>query len=79
MPLVIRQVIQSRRYGLSGPTVVLLHGGPGAAGEMAPLAVQLSDEFDVIEPLQRGGGALPLTVAVHVADLHQVMKNLPGN
>jgi pimeloyl-ACP methyl ester carboxylesterase len=75
----VRQVIQSRRYGHGGPTVVLLHGGPGASGEMTPLAVQLSDKFNVIAPLQRGGGALPLTVAVHVADLHQVLESLPGD
>jgi pimeloyl-ACP methyl ester carboxylesterase len=73
MPPMADKAIQFRRYGSIGPQVVLLHGGPGAAGEMAPLARWLSARFRVIEPLQRGGGATPLTVATHVADLHQIL------
>ena len=41
-----------RLYGLPPYTVAVVHGGPGAAGEMAPVARELSDEFGVIEPLQ---------------------------
>lgn len=40
-------------YGKRPYSVVLVHGGPGAAGEMAPVAVELSSEFGVLEPLQR--------------------------
>ncbi|MFC1490137.1 alpha/beta fold hydrolase [Candidatus Latescibacterota bacterium] len=29
-----------------------MHGGPGAAGEMAPLARMLAEDFGVLEPLQ---------------------------
>lgn len=47
----------------------MLHGGPGAAGYMAPVARALSNRFDVFEPLQRGSGLEPLTVARHVQDL----------
>ncbi len=43
--------VQLRRYGF-GPRVVVLHGGPGALGEMAPVARELADEFEVLEPLQ---------------------------
>jgi len=56
-----------------GRTVVVLHGGPGAPGYMAPVARQLAGSFRVLEPLQRGSGKKPLTVAKHVDDLHEVL------
>lgn len=67
--------IQVRTYGQSGPTVLLLHGGPGAPGGMAPVARTLADSFHVLEPLQRGSHDEPLSVACHVADLHQVIAS----
>lgn len=70
--------IQVREYGSSGPPVVLLHGGPGAAGYMAPAARQLADSFRVLEPLQRRREDEPLTVARHVADLNGVVKSCAG-
>lgn len=66
--------IRVREYGTSGPLVILLHGGPGAPGYMAPLARELADAFRVFEPLQRGSGALPLSVARHVEDLHEIVE-----
>jgi len=65
--------IAVRRYGAAGPVVALLHGGPGAPGEMAPLARTLAGGFEVLEPLQRRSGGEPLTVARHVADLAEVL------
>ena len=63
-----------RRYGSTGPTVIVLHGGPAAPGSAAELARGLADGFRVIEPWQRGsGGGEPLTVARHVADLHDLV------
>lgn len=41
-----------RRYGRPPHRVVLVHGGPGAGGEMAPVARRLSEGFGVIEPIQ---------------------------
>src|SRR6266851_9900334 len=67
--------VQMRTYGISGPIVIVLHGGPGAAGYLAPLARGLAEFFRVLEPFQRGSGAEPLTVAQHIADLHEVVKN----
>ncbi|MEI7482985.1 MAG: alpha/beta hydrolase [Elusimicrobiota bacterium] len=32
--------------------MALIHGGPGAAGELAPVAVALSSEISILEPLQ---------------------------
>ena len=69
--------IKVRHYGRSGPHVVLLHGGPGAPGEMVPVARYLSRQFRVLEPLQRGSGGVPLSVALHVADLHEVLRDFP--
>ncbi len=63
-----------RRYGTEGPVVTVLHGGPGAAGYMAPVARGLADKFRVLEPFQRGSGEEPLTVARHIADLHELVK-----
>ena len=62
-----------RRHGAAGPRVVCLHGGPGAPGTMASLARALQDRWEVLEPLQRLSGDTPLSVAVHVEDLHGVM------
>ncbi len=67
-----------REYGSSERTVVLIHGGPGAAGYLAPLAQGLADAFHVLEPFQRRSGGAPLTVAQHVADLHEVVSSLRG-
>ena len=66
--------IQSRVYGTSGPYVILLHGGPGAPGYMAAIARQLAGSFRILEPFQRGSGTEQLTVARHVADLHEFIK-----
>jgi len=62
-----------RRYGESGPWVVVLHGGPAGVGNAAPIARGLADDFRVLEPWQRGSGTGPLTVGRHVADLHEII------
>jgi len=41
-----------RIYGSPPFSVVVVHGGPGAPGEMKPVAEELSKNFGVIEPLQ---------------------------
>jgi len=41
-----------RIYGSPPLTLALLHGGPGAPGEMAPVAEALSSRMGVLEPLQ---------------------------
>ncbi len=41
-----------RKYGSAPFSLVLLHGGPGAAGELAPVARKLSEYTGVIEALQ---------------------------
>ncbi len=39
-------------YGKPPYNVVLIHGGPGAIGEMQPVAETLSSDFGILEPLQ---------------------------
>jgi pimeloyl-ACP methyl ester carboxylesterase len=72
----LSRVIRVRSYGSNGPTVVVLHGGPGAPGYMAPVARALADTFRVLEPLQRRSGSGLLTVARHVEDLHEVIATM---
>jgi pimeloyl-ACP methyl ester carboxylesterase len=45
-------MINLRRYGKTPFSVAVIHGGPGAAGEMAPVAKELSKTSSVLEPLQ---------------------------
>lgn len=68
-------VIETRAYGRAGGYVLVLHGGPGAAGYMRPVAVELAGSFRVLEPFQRGSGGERLTVERHVADLDEVVKS----
>ena len=44
-----------RIYGNAPFNIALVHGGPGAPGEMAPLARELASEMGVLEPLQTAG------------------------
>jgi len=41
-----------RKYGKAPFKVAVVHGGPGAAGEMAPVARELVFICGVLEPLQ---------------------------
>lgn len=41
-----------RFHGNSPFTVAVIHGGPGAGGEMYPVAVELSTETGILEPFQ---------------------------
>jgi pimeloyl-ACP methyl ester carboxylesterase len=41
-----------RRYGKAPFAIVVVHGGPGAGGEMAPVARELASTWGVLEPIQ---------------------------
>ena len=41
-----------RKYGKTPYKIAVIHGGPGAPGEMAPVARELASEWGVLEPLQ---------------------------
>jgi pimeloyl-ACP methyl ester carboxylesterase len=68
--------LRNRAYGTTGPLVVVLHGGPGAPGYMAPVARGLADAFRVLEPFQRSSGGARLTVDRHVRDLDELIVPL---
>ena len=59
-----------RTYGIAPFRVALLHGGPGAGGEMAPVARELALLLGILEPLQSAH-----TVSGQVEELHaQLLK-----
>lgn len=41
-----------RKYGIGPFSVAVIHGGPGASGEMAPVAKELALVCGILEPLQ---------------------------
>lgn len=62
----------ARRYGKHRPSVVLVHGGPGAAGELAPLAKLLAARgFGVLEPFQTG-----TSIDAQIAELRDFLQAL---
>jgi pimeloyl-ACP methyl ester carboxylesterase len=72
-------MLHVRQYGTSGSYVVVLHGGPGIPGYMAPIARGLADSYRVLEPFQRGSGDKPLTVGQHIEDLLEVINFYAGD
>ena len=55
---------EMRTYGSAPFNVVVVHGGPGARGEMAPVAKELSRYVGVLEPMQ-----LSMTIDGEVEEL----------
>ena len=58
-----------RKYGNGPFNVAVIHGGPGAPGEMAPVARELSSISGVLEPLQTAA-----TVEGQVRELRAVLE-----
>jgi len=57
-----------RKYGEAPFSIAVVHGGPGAPGEMAPVARELSSVGGVLEPLQSA-----MTLEGQVAELKEVL------
>lgn len=57
-----------RKYGTKPYDLVLLHGGPGAAGMMGPIARRLSISFGVLEPLM-----LSLSIKEQLDELNSIV------
>jgi pimeloyl-ACP methyl ester carboxylesterase len=57
-----------RKYGNHPFKVAVIHGGPGAPGEMAPVARELAKARGVLEPLQTA-----LTIDGEVEELRQAL------
>jgi len=58
-----------RKYGQAPFRVALIHGGPGAPGEMKPVAEELSKDFGILEPLQTAD-----SIDGQVEELKSVLK-----
>lgn len=57
-----------RTYGIPPYRAAVVHGGPGAAGSMEPVARELSSKTAVVEPIQHG-----LSVDSQVDELKEVL------
>lgn len=58
-----------RKYGNPPYTAAVIHGGPGAAGEMAPVAAGLALSCGILEPLQT-----KTSILGQVAELHEIIS-----
>ena len=58
-----------RKYGAAPYTIAVIHGGPGAPGEMAPVARELAKDWGVLEPLQTAS-----SLSGQVEELKEVLE-----
>ena len=74
-----QQPLPVNRYGHTGRSVIVVHGGPGAPGGASLLAHALADPLHVLEPWQRLSSDIALTVAQHIEDLANLISHeIPG-
>ncbi|PWR71146.1 alpha/beta fold hydrolase [Methanospirillum stamsii] len=57
-----------RKYGDSPYRIAVIHGGPGAAGEMAPVARFLSHHYGILEPMQTA-----VTIQGQIEELAEIL------
>lgn len=62
-----------RTYGEKPFNIAVIHGGPGAGGEMAPVARELSPQWGILEPIQ-----CATTLAGQIEELRMELEQL-GN
>jgi pimeloyl-ACP methyl ester carboxylesterase len=48
----VEKLLNVRKHGISPYTVAVIHGGPGACGELTPVASELAKHSGVLEPWQ---------------------------
>ena len=58
-----------RKYGTAPYSVAVIHGGPGAPGDAAPIAKQLSSHCGILEPLQTES-----TIGGQINELHSLLE-----
>lgn len=63
--------ILARKHGPEPFTVVVVHGGPGAAGEMGPVGQRLGSSWGVLEPMQSA-----TTVDGQIEELRAAVESL---
>jgi pimeloyl-ACP methyl ester carboxylesterase len=61
--------VNLRTYGGEPYDLVLLHGGPGAPGDMEPIAKRISISFGILEPL-----LLSPSINDQLEELHSIIK-----
>ena len=59
-----------KQYGKPPFSVVVVHGGPGAGGEMGPVAHELAADWGVLEPIQTAA-----SLEGQVEELKTILKN----
>ena len=59
-----------RKHGKEPFRIAVIHGGPCAPGEMAPVARELSADWGVLEPLQTAA-----SVEGQIEELHGVLND----
>ena len=59
-----------RKYGKAPFNIAVIHGGPGAGGELAPVANRLGKDRGVLEPLQTAH-----SVEGQIDELKEVLEN----
>ncbi len=62
-------MINPRKYGNEPYTIAVIHGGPGAGGEMAPIAIKLSSKYGVLEPIQTA-----LSITGQIKELKAILE-----
>lgn len=62
-----------RKYGSPPYTIAVIHGGPGAAGEMAPVAKVISEYCGVLEPMQTKS-----SISGQAAEIHDILSKNAG-
>ena len=58
-----------RKYGEPPFSLAVIHGGPGAPGDIAPVAKELSAEWGILEPLQSA-----MSIAGQIDELQAVLE-----
>jgi len=59
-----------RKYGKPPFSIAVVHGGPGMPGEMEPVAIELSSQYGVLEPLQTA-----VSLDGQVRELYDVLED----
>jgi pimeloyl-ACP methyl ester carboxylesterase len=59
-----------RKYGKPPFSIAVVHGGPGMPGEMLPVAVELSLQYGILEPLQTA-----VSLDGQVRELYDVLED----
>ncbi len=59
-----------KQYGKKPFSTAVIHGGPGVAGEMAPVTRELASDWGILEPIQTA-----MSLEAQVEELKTVLEN----